>query len=318
MPDLPPGRFALGTASIGNLYAPMSDEQAHAVLEAAWECGVRYFDTAPHYGLGLAERRLGAFLATKPRNEFAVSTKVGRLLVPDPPGASRLDDANQFHVPADHKRVWDFSPGGVRRSLDDSLTRLGLDSVDIVYLHDPEEYDLDRGLAEGLPAVAALRDEGMVSAVGLGTRSTEALTAGAKSGLLDLVMVAGRLTLLDQAAFDEVVPACRAAAAGIAAAAVFNSGLLATPRPAEDAHYFYAAVPAEVLTRTREIAAVCAEFGVDLPTAALWYPLREPVVRTVVVGAATPEEVRQNSRRLRTNVPGELWTALRDRGLARA
>lgn len=313
----PLGRFALGTANLGNLYAPMDDEQARAVLEAAWECGIRYFDTAPHYGLGLSERRLGAFLATKPREEFAVSTKVGRLLVPDPAGAARLDDANQFHVPADHRRVWDFSADGVRRSLGESLARLGLDSVDILYLHDPEEYDLEAALAEGLPALTALRDAGVVPAVGVGSKSAGALAAGARSGLLDLLMVAGRFTLLDQTALDDVLPECRDRSLAVAAAGVFNSGLLATPSPSESARYEYAAVPREVLIRAREIAAVCAAFGVDLPTAALHYPLREPVVRTVVVGGATPGEVRQNHARLQTSVPAELWRTLRDKGLIR-
>jgi D-threo-aldose 1-dehydrogenase len=316
MASAPLGRFGLGTANLGNLYAPMDDEQARAVLEAAWECGIRYFDTAPHYGLGLSERRLGAFLATKPRAEFVVSTKVGRLLVPDPDGTG-LDHANLFQVPADHRRVWDFSADGVRRSLDESLARLGLGAVDIVYLHDPEEYGLDAALTEGLPAVAALRDAGVVSAVGLGSKSVKALAAGARSGLLDLLMVAGRCTLLDQSAFDEVLPACRDGSVDVTAAAVFNSGLLATSSPAESARYEYAAAPPEVLAHAREIAAVCAEFDVDLPTAALHFPLQEPVVRTVVVGAATPGEVRQNQARLRTTVPAELWTTLRDKGLIR-
>ncbi|SFQ10792.1 D-threo-aldose 1-dehydrogenase [Amycolatopsis arida] len=315
---LPPRtRFALGTASLGNLYAPMSDQRARAVLETAWECGARYFDTAPHYGLGLAERRLGAFLATKPRAEFVVSTKVGRLLVPDPGGAHRLDVEHGFHVPADHRRVWDFSTAGVRRGLDESLSRLGLDSVDIVYLHDPDEHDLGPALAEGLPAVAALRAEGLAAAVGLGSKSTAALAAGARSGTLDLLMVAGRFTLLEQPALDDVLPACHAHDVGVVAAGVFNSGLLAEPEPSERAHYEYGAPPPEVLTRAREIAAVCAEFGVDLPTAALHYPLREPLVRTVVVGAATPGEVRQDHRRLCATVPGELWTTLRGKGLVR-
>ncbi|WP_116110124.1 aldo/keto reductase [Amycolatopsis ruanii] len=311
-----PGPFALGAANLGNLYAPMSDEQAHAVLEAAWDSGIRYFDTAPHYGLGLSERRLGAFLAGKPRAEFVVSTKAGRLLVPDPAGAGRLDEANQFAVPADHRRVWDFSADGVRRSLDDSLTRLGLDSVDVVYLHDPEEYDLDPALASGLPALAGLRDEGVVRAVGVGSKSVAALAAAARSGIADLLMVAGRFTLLDHAALDEVLPECRARSIGVAAASVFNSGLLATPEPA--GRYDYAAAPPDVLVTAREIAAVCAEFGVDLPTAALHFPLRDPAVRAVVAGAATPEEVRQNARRLAATVPAELWTTLRDKGLIRA
>ncbi|NKQ51368.1 aldo/keto reductase [Amycolatopsis sp. K13G38] len=317
MASPPLGRFALGTASLGNLYAPVGDEQAHAVLEAAWECGVRYFDTAPHYGLGLAERRLGAFLKTKPRADYVVSTKVGRLLVPDPEGAARLDLADGYHVPADHRRVWDFSAAGIRRSLEESLARLGLDSVDIVYLHDPDEYDLEPALAQGLPAVAALRDEGVVRAVGLGSKSTKALAAGARSGALDLLMIAGRFTLLEQPAVDDIVPECRAHSVGIAAAGVFNSGLLATPEPSPEAHYEYGRVPPEVLATAREIAVVCTEFGVDLPTAALRYPLREPLVRTVVVGAASAEEVRQNHRRLSAAVPDGLWTALRDKGLVR-
>ncbi|GAB2998083.1 aldo/keto reductase [Amycolatopsis acidiphila] len=317
MASAPTGPLGLGAANLGNLYAPMGDEQAHAVLETAWECGIRYFDTAPHYGLGLSERRLGAFLATKPREEFVVSTKVGRLLVPDPGGVG-LDVANLFHVPAGHRRVWDFSADGVRRGLDESLARLGLGSVDLVYLHDPEEYGLGAALAEGLPAVAALRDEGLVSAVGMGSKSVEALAAGARSGLLDVLMVAGRCTLLDQSAFDEVLPECRARSVEVVAAAVFNSGLLATATPSESAHYEYAAVPPDVLVKAREIAAVCAEFEVELPAAALHYPLRDPVVRTVVAGAATADEVRQNHERSRGSVPDELWTTLRDKGLIRS
>jgi D-threo-aldose 1-dehydrogenase len=214
MASAPFGRFALGTANLGNLYVPVSDEQAHAVLEAAWECGIRYFDTAPHHGLGLAERRFGTFLSTKAREEFVISTKVGRRLVPNLDGAAGLDDANHFSVPADHWRVWDFSADGVRRSLDESLARLGLDSVDIVYPHDPDEYDLETALAEGLPAVAVLRDAGVVSAVGIGSKSVEALAAGARSALLELLMVAGRFTLLEQPALDDVLPECVALACG--------------------------------------------------------------------------------------------------------
>ncbi|MFD4253061.1 aldo/keto reductase [Amycolatopsis thermoflava] len=310
-----PGPFALGAANLGNLYAPMSDEQAHAVLEAAWDSGIRHFDTAPHYGLGLSERRLGAFLAGKPRAEFVVSTKVGRLLVPDPDGANRLDEANHFAVPADHRRVWDFSPDGVRRSLGDSLTRLGLDSVDIVYLHDPEEHDLEPALASGLPALAALRDEGAVQAIGVGSKSVAALAAAARTGTVDLLMVAGRFTLLDQSALDDVLPECHARSIGVAVASVFNSGLLATPELA--GRYEYATAPPDVLDTAREIAAICAEFGVDLPTAALHFPLRDPAVRAVVAGAATPAEVRQNARRLAAAVPADLWTTLRDKGLIR-
>jgi D-threo-aldose 1-dehydrogenase len=301
-----PSGLGHGAANVGNLYRAMSDEHARAVLEAAWESGIRYFDTAPHYGLGLSERRLGAFLATKPRADYIVSTKAGRLLRPSPETADRLDDENQFAVPASLRRVWDFSPDGVRASLEESLERLGLSEVDVLYLHDPDEHDLAADLASGVPAIAALRDEGLVGAVGIGSKSAEALVAAVRTEALDLAMVAGRYTLLEQA--DEVIAACRESAVGIVAAAVFNSGLLAKPRPG--GRYEYGAVPAELLARAERIAEVCERHGVTLPEAALQFPLREPAVRSVVVGAATPEQVRENARRMQVEIPEALWDEL--------
>ncbi|MEO6505081.1 MAG: aldo/keto reductase [Terrimesophilobacter sp.] len=313
MPRFTP--LAYGAANVGNLYRALTDDQADAVLDAAWDAGIRYFDTAPHYGLGLSERRLGAFLATKPRQEFTLSTKVGRLLRPNPNGGGMLDDANDFAVPADLTRVWDFSADGIRRSLDESLQRLGLDRVDILYLHDPERYDLDAALTSGIPALTRLRDEGLVSAVGLGSMSTEALLAGATFGdadsgnTVDLLMVAGRFTLADQSALASVIPECRRRGIGIVTAAVFNSGLLATP-PDSNARYDYGAVPADVLARVTAIAAVCADFHVDLPTAALQYTLREQSVFSVVVGGSTPEQLRQNAQRMHEILPDALWETL--------
>ncbi len=301
-----PSGLGYGAANVGNLYRAMSDEDARAVLEAAWESGIRYFDTAPHYGLGLSERRLGAFLATKSRADYVVSTKVGRLLRPSPTTADRLDDANQFAVPASLRRVWDFSADGIRTSLEESLERLGLTAVDVLYLHDPDEHELTEDLATGVPALAALRDEGLVTAVGIGSKSTDALLAAVRTDALDLAMVAGRYTLLEQA--DEVVAACRETGVGIVAAAIFNSGLLAKPRPG--GRYEYGAVPAELLARAERIAEVCERHGVTLPEAALQFPLREPAVRSVVVGAATPEQVRVNGRRMDVEIPEALWDEL--------
>jgi D-threo-aldose 1-dehydrogenase len=309
MADLVLPRVGFGGANLGNLYAPMTDDDADAVLQAAWDGGVRYFDTAPHYGLGLAERRLGRFLAGRPRAEYVVSTKVGRLLRPSPGTADRLDMANLYAVPAAYERVWDPSPAGVRRSLEESLERLGLDRVDALFLHDPDEYDLGPSLASGIPALAALRDEGLVGAVGVGSKSTEALLAGARSGALDLLMVAGRYTLLEQA--EELITACRGHGVGIVAAGVLNSGLLALPRPAADARYDYVPAPDDILARARRLADLCAEHGVDLPTAALQFPLRDATVRAVVLGAATAGQVRENLARLRTPVPDALWDAVR-------
>ena len=303
------GRLGQGAANVGNLYRAMSDEDAGALLETAWDSGIRYFDTAPHYGLGLSERRLGAFLATKPRAEYLVSTKAGRLLRPSPETSDRLDDPNQFAVPASLKRVWDFSAGGIRAGLEESLGRLGLSQVDVLYLHDPDEHDLAADLETGVPAVAALREEGLVQAVGIGSKSVEALIAAVGTGALDLAMVAGRYTLLEQA--DEVVAACRDAGVGIVAAAVFNSGVLSTPRPGD--RYEYGAVPPELLERAERIADVCERHGVALPEAALQFPLREPAVRSVVVGAATPEQVRENARRMEVEIPEALWDVLEPR-----
>jgi D-threo-aldose 1-dehydrogenase len=314
-PDL--GGLSYGAANLGNLYRAITDDEAWALLDAAWDCGVRYFDTAPHYGLGLSERRLGAFLKSKCSSDFVVSTKVGRLLMPDGDGAGRLDDANHFVVPADRRRVWDFTADGVRRSLEESLQRLGLDSVDVLYLHDPEEYDLGPAFDDALSALARLRDQGLVSGVGVGSKSIAGLLAGARSGVPDLLMVAGRFTLLEQPALDELLPECRSRSIGVVAAAVFNSGLLASHSPARGDRYEYAAPPTDVLHRARAIAAVCADFGVDLPTAALHFPLREPSVRTVVAGGQTPAQVRQNSLRMRMAVPEELWETLRHKGLTR-
>jgi D-threo-aldose 1-dehydrogenase len=299
-------RLGYGAANVGNLYRAMTDDAARAVLDAAWDSGIRHFDTAPHYGLGLSERRLGAFLASKPRDDYVISTKVGRLLRPSPGTADRLDDANQFAVPASLRREWDFSAGGIRASLEESLERLGLSKVDVLYLHDPDEHDLAGDLATGVPALAALRDEGLVTAVGIGSKSVEALVAAVRTEALDLAMVAGRYTLLEQA--GEVVAACRDAGVGIVAAAIFNSGLLSKPRPG--GRYEYGAVPPDLLARAERIAEICERHGVSLPEAALQFPLREPAVRSVVVGAATPEQVRENARRMEVEIPEALWHEL--------
>ena len=312
------GRIGLGGANLGNIFQAMSDETAWAVLEAAWESGIRYFDTAPHYGLGLAERRLGEFLRTKPRDQFVVSTKAGRLLRPSPETSDKFDDEGQFVVPADVKRVWDFSADGVRRSLEESLERLGLDAVDVLFLHDPDEHVLAPSIATGVPAVVGLREEGLVRAVGIGSKSTDALLAGVRTGPLDLLMVAGRYTLLEQPAAEELIPECREQGVDIVIAGAFNSGLLSTSEPGAGARYEYDTAPDDVVARAQRLAGICAEHGVELPVAALQFPLREPVVRAVVLGAAQPEHVLENVRRISQPVPDELWRALEAEGLVPA
>jgi D-threo-aldose 1-dehydrogenase len=307
-PALP--RLGYGAANVGNLFRALTDDEASAVLHAAWDAGIRYFDTAPHYGLGLSERRVGKFLATKPRHEYFISTKVGRLLRPNPVGIGTTDVANDFFVPADTRRVWDFSGGGIRKSVEESLARTGLDRFDVLYLHDPERHNLREGLDCALPALAALRDEGLVTAIGVGSMDTEALLASVQTGIVDLLMVAGRYTLAEQPALANVVPACLSQGVGIVNASIFNSGLLATDRPGKDARYDYGQTPAPVLARVQAIAAVCRDFGVPLPAAALQYTLRDEAVHSIVVGGSRPLQLRQNAAYLQLSIPDGLWRAL--------
>ncbi|MDI5976969.1 aldo/keto reductase [Amycolatopsis magusensis] len=307
------GRWGLGCAQLGNLYTAITDEVAAATVERAWEEGVRYFDTAPHYGLGLSERRLGAVLAGLPRDEFVVSTKVGRLLEPDPPGAGRRDDQG-FDVPATYRRVWDFSRDGVRRSLEESLGRLGLDRVDIVYVHDPDAH-FAAALDEALPALIELREEGVLGAVGVGMNQAAMPAEFVRRSDLDVVLIAGRYTLLDQRALDELLPLCRERGVAVVAAGVFNGGILATPTPG--AMYDYAEAPAELVERAARIAEVCAHHDVELPQAAIALPAGHPAVAAVVLGAHTPSQVSANLARARRPVPASVWPDLADSGLLR-
>ncbi|HKU34393.1 MAG TPA: aldo/keto reductase [Paenarthrobacter sp.] len=300
------GKLGFGAAGIGNLYRAIPDGEALATVLAAWDAGIRYFDTAPHYGLGLSEQRLGAVLRDKPRDEFVISTKVGRLLEPST-GEGR--DPEGFDVPASKKRVWDFSEAGIRRSIKDSLERLGLDHVDIAYLHDPDVHNLALGIEQGLPALEKLRSEGMVKAIGVGTNSAEAALECVEAADLDLVMLAGRYTLLEQPSVP-LLDRCVARRTGVVNVGAFNSGLLARPEVPDDAHYNYGQAPRAVVERARTLAAVCRSFSVELPTAALQFALRHPAVVNVTVGASAPEQITSNAVRMNEPVPEELWSAL--------
>jgi D-threo-aldose 1-dehydrogenase len=306
--------LSLGCAQLGNLYREVSDDDATATVGQAWELGVRYFDTAPHYGLGLSERRLGTALARRSRTDYVLSSKVGRLLVPID-DASGLDDEG-FVVPATHRRVWDFSRDGIRRSLEESLDRLGLDRLDIVYLHDPDEH-WDDVLRTGYPALDELRTDGLVRAIGAGMNQAAMLADLVRSTDVDLVMIAGRYTLLEQSALDDLLPLCQARGVGVVAAGVFNSGLLSRSRTGEGARYDYAPAPAHVIERAQEIAAVCEQHGTTLPAAAIAFPLAHAAVVTVCVGARSPQQVERNVALYRETVGSELWADLKAHGLLR-
>lgn len=296
--------LAFGAAGIAGLFTSVSDEQAYAALETAWDAGIRYFDTAPHYGLGLSERRLGAML--RGRSGYTLSTKVGRLLEPFSGGGDDL--ANGFAVPATHRRVWDFSADGVRRSLEESLERLGLDRVDIVYLHDPDDH-ADEAFGEAYPALERLRSEGVVGAIGAGMNQAEMLTRFVRDTDVDVVLCAGRYTLLDQRALTELLPSAHERGTSVVIGGVFNSGLLADPKPG--ATYNYASAPQELLDQALAIKAIAERHGTTLRAAALAFPLAHPAVASVLVGTRSADEVRDTVRQFTTDVPAEFWQELR-------
>ncbi|MBT8227998.1 MAG: aldo/keto reductase [Dactylosporangium sp.] len=306
--------LGLGGASIGNLYRAVSDADADAVIEAAWAAGVRYFDTAPHYGLGLSERRLGARLRGLPRDEYVLSTKVGRLLVPDPAGADRRD-RDGFDVPATTRRAWDFSADGVRRSLDDSLRRLGLDRVDLALIHDPEEGDPVAALAEAYPALHELRDWGVVGAIGVGSKRWQTLARFVAETDIDAVMLAGRYTLLEQPALAELLPACATRGVSVINVGVFNSGLLAVEHPDAEQHYEYGQAPDRLVRRAQRIAEVCRRHRTTLPAAALAFSGAHPAVASIVLGSGRAAHLRRNAELLALPPPPGLWQDLVDHEL---
>jgi D-threo-aldose 1-dehydrogenase len=295
--------LAFGGAPIGNLFTAVGDDAAAETIDAAWAGGIRTFDTAPHYGLGLSERRLGAALARRPRSEYVISTKVGRLLEDAPLG----HDAEGFAVAARSRRVFDFSADGVRRSLEGSLDRLGLDRVDIALIHDPDDHG-EQALREAYPALEQLRAEGRVQAIGVGMNQTAMLNRFVTDTDLDVVLVAGRYSLLDQSAAVSLLPAALERGVGVIVGGVFNSGLLAAP--AVGATYDYEVASDALIARAQDLAALCARFGVPLRAAAARFPLRHPAVASVLIGARSVAEITDALELRATDIPAELWTAL--------
>lgn len=307
--------LGLGTAQLGNLYRVTSDDEAHETIASAWDAGVRYFDTAPHYGLGLSERRLGALVRDRPRDEFIVSSKVGRLLMPNPETADRRDSLG-FDVPADLRREWDFSRDGILRSVEASLERTGLDRIDVLYLHDPDDH-FEQASTEGIAALIELREQGVVSAVGAGMNYSAPLAELIRRADVDLVMCAGRFSLLDGDALEDLLPLALERGVGVVAAGVYNSGILASPRPRADAQYDYQPATPEILARANAIADVAEEHSMTLPSLAIAYVLRHPAVVSVVLGARGRAQVQQNLDRFETAVPDHVWQQLEQRGLVR-
>jgi D-threo-aldose 1-dehydrogenase len=302
-------RLGLGTAPLGGWPRAVAPDDGVATVRRAWEAGLRYVDTAPFYGYGNSERYIGAALGGAPRDAFALSTKVGRVLEP-----GRGDEPALYEGVPDVHPVFDFSPEGVLRSLRSSRERLGTERIDVVYIHDPDDHH-EEALSGAYPALARMRAEGEIGAIGVGMNAAEPLARFAAEADFDCMLVAGRYTLLEQRSLDDLLPVALERNVAIVAGGVFNSGLLVDPR--DGATYDYAPAPAEVLERARRLAAVCTEFGVALRAAALQFPSAHPAVASVVVGARSPREVDDNLALLAVDLPDELWVALKERGLLR-
>jgi aryl-alcohol dehydrogenase-like predicted oxidoreductase len=296
-------RLGLGCAPLGGLYEAVSDEQARATVDGAWELGVRYFDTAPLYGSGLSEERVGAALQARARDELKLSTKVGRLLEAGGPADPMFDEA------AAAAPVFDFSYDGALRSLEASLERLGLDRVDIALIHDPDDH-YEEAVAGAYAALARLRDEGVVRAIGVGMNQVGLLVRFARETDVDCFLVAGRYTLLDGAALPELLPLCLERGIAVIAGGVFNSGILAGGN-----HFDYRPAAPELGARVRRLAETCARWGVPLPAAALQFPLGHPSVACVVVGCRSPAEISDDVRLFELDLPAGLWDELRADGL---
>jgi D-threo-aldose 1-dehydrogenase len=305
--DVQVTRLGLGLAPLAGLYTAVGDEEAYATVERAWDLGIRYFDTAPLYGNGLSERRAGHVLAGKPRAEFTLSTKTGRRLVPSGGAGQEI-----WAESTDLAPVWDFTPEGTARSYAESLDRLGLDRVDVLHLHDPDDHYTE-AVSGALPALVELRAQGRIGAVSAGMNQVEMLTAFARTDGFDCFLLASRYTLLDQSGLRELLPLCAERGISIIAGGVYNSGLLADPRPG--ATYDYVAVPADILARALALRDVCSRHGVPLRAAAIQFPAAHPAVASVVIGARSAAEVADAVEMFSLELPGQLWRDLQAAGL---
>jgi aryl-alcohol dehydrogenase-like predicted oxidoreductase len=308
-------RLGFGTSGIGGWPEAIPPDRATAAFHAAWDAGIRYFDTAPMYGHGLAERRLGEFGQGRV-GEIVISTKVGRLLRPVLISGEHGPSAGRSYFAGEHELnpTFDFSYEGILASLDESRRRTGLDRFDIALLHDPDNH-LDEALGAARDALVDARTAGRIRAIGAGMLHVGPLIRLAADGDFDCLLVAGRYTLLEQGALDTLLPLCAQRKISVIAGGVFNSGLLANPHAG--AYYEYAPAPRDVLRKAQRIGAICAAFDTPLPAAAIQFPLAHPAVASVVIGMRSAAEVKQNLQHLAHPIPHEMWTALKAKGLLR-
>lgn len=300
-------RLGVGTAPLGGLFSSVPDDDVDDLISSALDEGLTYFDTAPFYGSGSSERRIGKGLRKVPRSSFTISTKVGRILVP---GAS--DEPTEYYDLDPFTPVFDYTASGIRRSFESSLERLGLDSIDILYIHDPDDH-LDQAISEAYPELDKMRGEGLVASIGVGTNIAEIGTRFVRETDIDVALVAGRYTLLDQIGLAEFLPEAHRRNVSVLGAGVFNSGVLVNPVPG--ATYNYAPASEDILKKARAIHEAIRPFGVSVATAGLQFPLRHPAVKAVLTGVRNTAELRSNIADFDTEVPVELWEALEAQSL---
>jgi D-threo-aldose 1-dehydrogenase len=312
-------RLGFGAASLGNLYRPVDDATARATANAAWDAGLRYFDTAPYYGFGLSERRVGDVLRAHP-DDYVLSTKVGRLIVP----CGKAEEKHGFCSPMPFAPVYDYSYDAILRSFEDSLQRLGLSRIDIIYMHDIGQVTHGKRHKElfkiamdgGYKAMDRLREQGLVKAIGLGVNEYEVCEEAMAYGDFDCFLLAGRYTLLEQGALESFFPACAKKGISIVIGGPYNSGILAVGTKSKQAvTYNYESAPPEIIEKTRRIEDCCDRYKVPLAAAALQFPLGHPVVASVIPGLGNPERVTKTVALMETKIPAALWQELKESGL---
>lgn len=302
--------LGVGCAPLGGLFSSVKDDDVDDLIATALDIGVTYFDTAPFYGHGSSERRIGKGLRKVPRTAFRLSSKVGRVLEP-----GESTEPNEYVDLDPFTPVFDYTPSGIRRSFESSLERLGLDSIDILYIHDPDDY-LDQAINEAYPELDKMRSEGLVSSIGVGTNLAEIGTRFVRETDIDVALVAGRFTVLDQIALDEFLPEAHRRNVSVLGAGVFNSGVLVNP--VDGATYNYAPASPEILEKTRAIHDVVRPYNVSIEAVGLQFPLRHPATKAVLTGVRTAQELKTNVAAFDTEIPGSLWSELEDKGLIRA
>jgi D-threo-aldose 1-dehydrogenase len=307
-------RLGFGSAPIGNLLKEVPEADAQGALKSAFDAGLRYFDTAPFYGYGLSENRVGRALADKNRDEFVVSTKVGRLIRPGRRTGTEVFDGDKSYYLANPEMccVLDYSYDGVMQSHEDSLKRLGLDRVDILHIHDPDDH-FDWAVKGAYKALDRLRSEGTIKAVSAGMNQWEMLSRFMDHGDFDCFLLAGRYSLLDQTALPEFLPKCLERGVSVILGGVFNSGLLADPKPGKT--FNYVAAPQELIDQAIRIGGVCERHGVPLKAAALQFPFAHPAIACVLTGVRSATQFQENERLFRLPIPSDLWRELKAEGL---